>query len=63
MDKKSQHKKSKKTWQLNNAGGVQASVLISIGAASRLTSRALKAGMRPLDYMASILEQTAQEAK
>ena len=51
--------KSSKTWQLNNRGCVQASVILSMNAASRLTSRAKKLGIRPLDYMAAILEKSA----
>ena len=53
--------KSSKTWQLNNRGCVQASVVLTMTAAARLTARASKLGVRPLDYMASILEQAAKE--
>lgn len=55
--------KSTKTWQLNNRGCVQASVVLSMSAASKLTNRAEKAGIRPLDFMAGILEQAAKEGK
>ena len=65
MDKKKTKSSVKvaKVWQLNNSGCVQASVVLSMSAAARLTTRAEKQGIRPLDYMAAILEQAAKEGK
>nr|DAR29733.1 MAG TPA: transcriptional repressor [Caudoviricetes sp.] len=50
---------SSKVWQLNNKGYVQASVVLTIDAAATLTECAEKLGIRPLDYMANILEAYA----
>lgn len=55
--------KSGKTWQLNNSGLVQASVVLSMGAASKLTARAARQGIRPVDYLAGILEAAAKEGR
>lgn len=55
--------KTKKIWQLNNIGMVQASVMLSITAAAKLSAKARKEGISPLELMANILENAAKEGK
>ena len=55
--------KTKKIWQLNNIGMVQASVMLSITAAAKLSAKARKEGISPLELMANILETAAKEGK
>ena len=55
--------KTKKIWQLNNIGMVQASVMLSITAAAKLSAKARKEGISPLELMANILEKAAKEGK
>ena len=55
--------KTKKIWQLNNIGMVQASVMLSITAAAKLSAKARKEGISPLELMANILETAAKGGK
>lgn len=63
MNKAKSTIKTKKIWQLNNIGMVQASVMLSITAAAKLSAKARKEGISPLELMANILEAAAKEGK
>ena len=63
MNKAKSMIKTKKIWQLNNIGMVQASVMLSITAAAKLSAKARKEGISPLELMANILETAAKEGK
>ena len=63
MNKAKSTIKTKKIWQLNNIGMVQASVMLSITAAAKLSAKARKEGISPLQLMANILETAAKEGK
>lgn len=63
MNKAKSTIKTKKIWQLNNIGMVQASVMLSITAAAKLSAKARKEGISPLELMANILETAAKEGK
>ena len=63
MNKAKSTTKTKKIWQLNNIGMVQASVMLSITAAAKLSAKARKEGVSPLELMANILETAAKEGK
>ena len=63
MNKEKSTIKTKKIWQLNNIGMVQASVMLSITAAAKLSAKARKEGISPLELMANILETAAKGGK
>lgn len=63
MNKAKSTIKTKKIWQLNNIGMVQASVMLSITAAAKLSAKARKEGISPLELMANLLEAAAKEGK
>lgn len=63
MNKAKSTIKTKKIWQLNNIGMVQASVMLSITAAAKLSAKARKEGISPLELMTNILETAAKEGK